>query len=183
MISQRFVADLTAYPLCRRRHLGCVGIDRNMSRLQSRNWKRGSPTLCGQIRTLPMIRGAAMDTGEERLMSRPAATHAAYMAVAITPAPGSPKAEARSFTHDILEILVWPSRSFDFHNNMALIASAAAKPAMAERARSAKIQTCIALPQFIFRIAARRISLFISMPFAAGRPAERFPEHACRAGG
>jgi hypothetical protein len=69
---------------------------------------------------------------------------------------------------------------------MALIASAAAKPAMAERALLAKIQTCIGLPRFIFRIAARRISLLISTPFAAGlrgEVRERFPEHARRAGG
>ena len=86
------------------------------------------------------------------------------------PSPGARSCPALTRRDDILEILVWPSRSFDFII-MALIASTAGKPAMAERALLAKIQTCIGLPRFIFRIAARRISLLISTPFAAGRGA------------
>jgi hypothetical protein len=61
------------------------------------------------------------------------------------PSPGARGCPALTRRDDILEILVWPSRSFDFII-MALIASTAGKPAMAERALLAKIQTCIGLP-------------------------------------
>src|ERR1700730_14858706 len=72
---------------------------------------------------------------------------------------------------DVMREIGWQGEGSAKLSGVVFLYSAAAKPARAERALLAKIQTCIGLPRFIFRIAARRISLLISTPFAAGRGA------------